>query len=268
VTRPLSLAHLTILEASPPNMVEIAAASGFQAVGLRLRSPRPDVPSPPMIGDTPMRRETCRRLADTGIRVFDIETIVLTPDMTAKSYLPLLDAGAALGAGCAVVVGFDPDEARGTAVLAEIAELSHPLGISLALEFMAYSAVRSLAQAVRIVRNTGAANVGIMLDVLHLQRTGTTAADVSGVEPRLLRAMQLCDGRASVEEREMIEESRSDRAFLGEGEFPLAAWLASVPGDLPLAIEIPAERLRRQGVPPLERARLARRSFDRVFGRH
>jgi len=47
-----------------------------------------------MIGDTPMRRETCRRLAATGIRVLDIETIVLTAETSAHSYLPLLEAGA------------------------------------------------------------------------------------------------------------------------------------------------------------------------------
>ena len=64
----LSLAHLSVLDATPPELVTVAAAAGFRKIGIRL-SATPSVGIPPydMLGDTPVMRETLRRLAATGV---------------------------------------------------------------------------------------------------------------------------------------------------------------------------------------------------------
>src|SRR5688572_23268143 len=44
--RPISLAHLTVLDATPPALVSVAAAAGFRTIGIRLTGP-PRVGTPP-----------------------------------------------------------------------------------------------------------------------------------------------------------------------------------------------------------------------------
>jgi len=68
--RELSLAHLSVLDATPPELVTVAAAAGFRKIGIRLSAtPSVGVPPDDMLGDTPVLRETLARLADTGVSV-------------------------------------------------------------------------------------------------------------------------------------------------------------------------------------------------------
>jgi hypothetical protein len=46
-----SLAHLTVLALPPPEMVGVAARTGYQAVGLRLIEVTPDSPGYPLMDD-------------------------------------------------------------------------------------------------------------------------------------------------------------------------------------------------------------------------
>ena len=64
VAYPLSLAALTVLELSPPDMVSCAKEAGYSHVGLRLIPATDREPTWPIIGDTPLVRELERRLAD------------------------------------------------------------------------------------------------------------------------------------------------------------------------------------------------------------
>jgi sugar phosphate isomerase/epimerase len=125
--------------------------------------------------------------------------------------------------------------------------------------------LNSPRQAVRIVRGAGAATSGVIVDALHLQRTGGTPADVAATEPTLIAGVQLCDGPPTMEADGIVTEARCDRQFLGEGAFPLAQLLAVIPEALPIALEIPAERLRLRGESALERAQRARDSYTRMF---
>ena len=77
--RLLSISHLTVLDAAPPELVTAAADAGFDAVGIRVW-PAADEPAYPMLGDTPMMRETIARLAGTGTHVLDVEVLRLRPD--------------------------------------------------------------------------------------------------------------------------------------------------------------------------------------------
>jgi len=264
-SRPLSLSHLTIGEVPPPDVPAVAAAMGFDSISLRLNSPRSDVPSPPMIGDTAMRRATRRSLSDNGMRLLNIEAVLLRPDTDVSSYAALFESAAYLGAEGALVVGLDADEARLIDRFGSLAELAAPYNVATQLEFMLFSEVKSLSQAVRIVRGAGAASAGVIVDALHLQRTGGTPADVAATEPMLLAGVQLCDGPPMIEDDAILTEARYDRQFLGEGAFPLAQLVAVIPEALPVALEIPAERLRLRGESALQRAQRAHDSFTRLF---
>lgn len=104
-----SLSHLTVLQSAPPRAVEIAARSGYSHLGLRLIPSGPGGIAYPLMTDKAMMRETRMRLADTGMRVFDIESVRLDAAMSAGNYLPFLQTGAELGARTVIASGFDPD---------------------------------------------------------------------------------------------------------------------------------------------------------------
>src|SRR5262245_44388442 len=97
--RELSLAHLTVLDTTPPELVTVAAATGFRKVTIRLYA-TPSVGAPPydMLGDTPLLRETVARLADTGVSVLDVEFLRFEPQIPIGIPEGFLEAGARLGA--------------------------------------------------------------------------------------------------------------------------------------------------------------------------
>ena len=112
MTRSIALAALTVLELSPPDMVSCAAEAGYSHIGLRLIPATPTEVSYATIGDTPIIRATLARLADTGIRCFDVEILRLKPETRVADFLPVLETAARLGARAALIAGNDPDEGR------------------------------------------------------------------------------------------------------------------------------------------------------------
>jgi len=97
--RPISLAHLTVLDTTPPDLVSVAAAAGFKNIGIRLTA-TPSVGGPPYdaLHDGPVLRETLRRLADTGVSVLDTEFLRFEPEHPAGVPEGFLEVSAKLGA--------------------------------------------------------------------------------------------------------------------------------------------------------------------------
>ena len=88
-----SLAHLPVLQCTPPEVVEIAAETGYQFVSLRMTAVTPTEPTYPLMDDREMMKATKARLADTGVRVLDIELARMDPDTEPEAYLSFLEAG-------------------------------------------------------------------------------------------------------------------------------------------------------------------------------
>ena len=189
----LSLSPLTILDASPPEQVSAAAGAGFDGLGIRVW-PAADERIWPMLGDTPTMRDTLAKLSDSGLGVLDVELIFLRPEHRPQDALAVLDAGHRLGARFALVLGYDPDESRLTERFGWLCDEAQQRGIRPGLEFMKYSAVQTLDAAVRVVRRAGHPAGAVLVDALHLQRSGGSPADLAAVPRHLLPYGQLCDG--------------------------------------------------------------------------
>jgi len=91
-----SLAHLTALHLSPPELVDAAAAGGYRYVGLRLTRVAAGDPLYPLATDASLMRETKARLAHTGVEVLDIELARLDPYTPPESLRSVLETGAEL----------------------------------------------------------------------------------------------------------------------------------------------------------------------------
>ena len=100
MSRIYSLAYLTSCALSPTQAVGLAAELGYAHVGLRLLPNAPGARQQHLIDRPEVLRETIAAQRDTGVGVLDLEIIRIGEDFDERRYLPLLEAGAALRAGC------------------------------------------------------------------------------------------------------------------------------------------------------------------------
>jgi sugar phosphate isomerase/epimerase len=148
-----------------------------------------------------------------------------------------------LGNDCADVAGMTPPFAalcrqaaeRGTNVLFEMLP-AH------------FSRAPSLDQVLALTRGSGAANGGIMLDNLHLQRIGIGAEEiVRKLTARDLIGVEINDGTLAMPVK--FQDSVVNKRLLpGDGEFDIAAFLQAlwtVGYDGPIGVEVLNEYIRR-----------------------
>ncbi len=193
--RTVSLDHLTVFELAPPDLVLTASLAGFAHVGMRLDPAAPGEHQHPMIGDTPMRREALVRMHATGTRVFDVGVLRLGKETKIAYFEPVLESAAQLGASHAVVNGDEPDQRLLADLLAQLCELGRAYGLTMNLEFTPWTGVRTLADAIRVVEAVGRPEARVLIDTIHVDRSGGTADDIAATPSALQRARR---GRAAV----------------------------------------------------------------------
>jgi sugar phosphate isomerase/epimerase len=246
MTRPvLGLAHLTALELSPSALVAEAGRAGFNSVGLRFVPATPGGPAYPTRVGTEAHRVLKQILAGEDVRVADIEFIQLTPDIDVRAFAGVFEAASDLGAASITVSGDDHDAARLTALFADLCDLARPFDLRVDLEFMRWRAIGTLPQALAIVRQANKSNGAILVDALHLSRSGGKADNLISIPAEWLRAAQICDAGADVPATEaaIIAEAREGRLPPGEGALPLGELLAALPTDAFLSVEMPMPAL-------------------------
>jgi sugar phosphate isomerase/epimerase len=267
-SRALSLSALTVLELSPPQMVECAAQAGYDFVGLRLLPATDHEVRHDIVGDTPLKRETLARLRDTGIKVLDVEILRLKPDTDVSAFLPMLDTAAELGARYVLVAGNDPDEARTAERLAQLCDLAAPLGLSPSLEPMPWTDVKDITQGARIVKAAARRNTGLIIDPLHFDRAASSTDALRALPREYFGYVQFCDAPAErpADLDTLLYQARCERMIPGEGGLDLAGILRALPGHLPVSIEVPTQQWA-QTTPALARARKLREATLGVLER-
>ena len=247
MTAPLGLAALTVLDTAPLQQVDLAEKHGLDTIGIRLLPAAPGTTAYPLHEDDAALDALVRRLDDSSIEVFDLEIIRLGADFDPKSYVPLLEAGARLGAKAVLVGGDDRDRSRLTDSYARLAELCAQYGIVASLEFMPWTAVPDATTAVEIVSQADGPARSVLVDGLHVGRSSTTLDDLAAIPREWLHYAQMCDGSvpAPTDDAELIRQAREERLVPGSGGIPLADIWATLPAGLPVSIELPNEPLRR-----------------------
>lgn len=262
-----SLAHLTALSLSPPELVEAAADAGYRYVGLRLVQVTPDEPHYPLATDPALMRTTKVRLAATGVEVLDIELARIGPDANPRDYLRFLEAGAELGARHVITQLPDPDVSRKTDRFAQLCEMARPFGLTIDLEFPSWTETPDLATAARVLRAADQPNMGMLVDLLHFARSGSSVADLRELPAGWFHFAHVCDAPAEPPDDQdgIIHAARFERLFPGEGGLDVRGILAALPSGIPYALEIPhATRVAQVGAK--EHARLARVAASRHIG--
>ena len=259
----VSLDHLTLFDLTPPQLVAVAGASGFSHIGLRLHpAAPPGERQHPMLGDSPMRRETLARMQDTGVSVFDFGVFRLKQGMDPAAFEAALDSAAVLGAREAVVNGDEPDPQVLADLLHRLCELGRRYGIRMNLEPTPWTGIPTLSAAVAVIQRCGHPNARLMIDTIHVDRSGGTLADLAAVPSSLIDYVQVCDavGPRPADFETMIYQARNERAYPGEGDLDLVGMLSVLPVGVALSLEAPVKSLA-QRLSPLQRAQRASQSM-------
>nr|WP_255476534.1 MULTISPECIES: sugar phosphate isomerase/epimerase [unclassified Novosphingobium] len=164
----------------------------------------------------------------------------------------LLDAAEALGAGHIKVsdlasegIGLDQMTEEFATLCAQAAER----GTSILFEMLpaAFSSLPSLDQVLSLTRGAGAANGGIMLDNLHIHRTGTPLSDIATkLTPSDLIGVEINDGTWA-QPVDFLDSVIHRRLLPGDGEldingFMQAVWQTGFDG--PVGVEVMNEYCR------------------------
>ena len=238
---PFSLAHLTMLGVPPPQLVETAARAGYQFVSLRpIPVGAPNEPLYPLGTDRALLARTKAAMAATGVGLLDIEVARIIKEATPRSYLPALEAAAELGGRHVLSSAWCDDRPYILAFFSELCDLAQPFGLTVDLEFVTWSGVRTLDEAVEVVREARRPNAGIVVDTLHFDRCHAELEKLGSLPLEWFHFAQISDAPASysTEREELIRIGRAERLYLGEGGIDVASILGRLP-RVPLSIEIP-----------------------------
>ena len=244
MSRMLSLAHLTAIDLAPPQLIRSAAAAGFDAVGLRLIRVTDTSPGYPLMTDRAMMQATKAAMNETGLKVHDIEFVKIDPEIEIAALDAFLDAGAELGAHQVVSAPYDPDLNRLVDHLGALAEMASKRGLGISVEFFPWTTVPNLAAAIDVVNHAGP-NIGILVDSLHFDRSGSSLRQLASVPHDRLHFAHICDApvHPPYSKDDLLHTARAERLPPGEGQIDLSGFIAALPPDLPLGVEVPMNGL-------------------------
>jgi sugar phosphate isomerase/epimerase len=236
---PISLASGVVPEFGPVDTIEAARAGGFDMVGLWVD---------PLEWTPAHTRDARAALAATGLPMLDVEVIWLKPGVPLDEHRKVIDVGAELGAANVLCVSSDTDHARTATQLADLCRHAEGSGIRVALEFGIFTEVKTLAAALAVLDRIDHPLKALLIDPIHVDRSGSSIVDIAKVDPALLPYAQFCDAPAErpdpADFDAVIRDAIDLREQCGEGALPLAALYEALPPGIPLAIELRSAALR------------------------
>jgi sugar phosphate isomerase/epimerase len=247
---PLSLHQLTVLDASPIDLIRIAGRLGCDHVCLFTNVPEQARHIYPAAAraDVPALAET---LAASGVSLYNLEVFPLDRDGEVERFEAGLQIGSDLGAKRATAHIHSANEEEAVMRFSAFADLAASYGVIAGLEFNAFSAVKDVAAAARIVRAAGMGSV--VLDTLHLVRSGGSERDVAEIAD-LVGYCQLSDGSMKIDEDKRWREAVAERMIPGEGEFDLARLVRPLRPGTVIEVEVPQKSATASGASAEERA--------------
>jgi len=126
----------------------------------------------------------------------------------------------------------------------DLCDQASEAGLLVHLEFMPFTVVNDLDTALRVLDASGREEAGIMLDVWHFVRSGSSRATLAKEAKRVL-AVQLDDCPAQAEAN-LIDETLHRRLMPGEGDADVAGLIRTLDEGgctAPLGVEVFAEEL-------------------------
>ena len=251
----LSIEPLSVMGLPPVDYVDLAADLGLRYVAITLSAMPNPYGYPPfsLRDDLALRRETLAALRDRGVTVSLGDGFVLRPGMDMRDLAGDVAVMAELGAQRVNTVSFDPDLNRSVEQFGVLAEMAAESGMETTLEFSTGLTVADLPTALAAVRAVGRPDFRLLIDTMHLVRSGSGPADVAALDPDLIGYVQLSDVPLVPTIPDYMEEACFERMVPGTGELPLLEILAALPRHLVIGLEVPLRSQADAGIGPHER---------------
>lgn len=236
-----SLAQLTVLHASPVEMVKIAANCGYDYVSMRqIYMGLPGEPDYDLSKNKEMMDKTEKLMKETGIKLLDIELARIFDGMDVNSYERAMETAVRLGGRHVLSSIWTDDKEYYLEQFAKLCDLAKEYGLTVELEYVPIAAVKNLEQAVEVLNTVKRNNAGIMIDIHHFQRAGDDVKDLLEVPREWFRFAHLCDACSEIpiEIEEMTRILREERDYVGQGGIGVDEILKAMP-RIPYSIESP-----------------------------
>jgi sugar phosphate isomerase/epimerase len=245
--RPISLAAGVLPEFRPLGMAEAAVDAGFDYAGLWVET---DSWTPAVTRSV--------RTALGGLPVLDVEFIRIAAGDLGDGPRRLIEIGAELGAAHVLMISSDPDLDATADKVARLAGYAAEHGLRACLEFGVFTAVKSLGAALEVLARADD-EAGLLLDPIHVDRSGAAMADLAAAPANLITYAQFCDAPAErpdpADMPAVIADALDLRRLPGEGALDLSGFLSAIP-NVPLSIELRSKALREAAPDARQRARI------------
>ena len=252
----LGIEVLCVFGMPPAAFVELAAELGCRHISLGLE-PMPENPHGyprwSLRDDPALRRALVAALEDRQVSIALGEGYVLRPGLDIRNQAADLALMAELGVKCVNAVTIDPDLSRNEDQYGAFAELAAADGMAASIEFMPGLPVGNLAAAVAVINQVRRPNFRLLVDCMHLMRSGGSAAELAALDPAMIGHIQLCDAPLKADMSRYATEAKCERMVPGTGELPLADILSSLPRDVVVSLEVPMLAKAAAGIGPKER---------------
>jgi sugar phosphate isomerase/epimerase len=265
----LGIEHLSVFGLPPVEFVELAADLGcrYIATGLTAFPFNPHGYAPfSLRDDAPLRRDMCAAMRDRGVSISLGEGITIRPGREITEGASDLDIMKELGIGRVNTVSLDPDRSRTFDQLGLLADMAQSREMEVTLEFVPGLVIGDLDQALAALRHVGRPHCRLLVDTMHLVRSGSGAEDLAVLDPALIGYVQLCDVPLEPLIANYGEEAMFERMVPGEGELPLRAIMDAVPDDSIVGLEVPLRAAAEAGELPQSRLRRCVDGARRVLG--
>jgi sugar phosphate isomerase/epimerase len=253
----LGIENISVFGLPPVEFVNLAADLGCRYISTGLEPIEYNPHGYPRFSlrqNKALRREMVAAMRHRGVSISLGEGFTIRPGLdVCEQRAADLDVMCELGVKRINTVSMDPDRARTFDQLAALVEIAAAAGVEVTTELAPGLTVADLPTALAAVRHVGRPNFRLLIDTMHLVRSGSGATDLAAIDPHLIGYIQLSDAPLAARYSTYFEEAMFERMAPTTGELPLLEVLRALPRDLPVGIEVPLRSQAEAGLGPRER---------------
>lgn len=242
--RKFSLAHLTVLDCAPPEMIYIANMAGYDYVSLRIITMGLSGENNYNLAkDKKLLKQTKRALHKTAIKIHDIELAKIDEETDIQEYEPAFKVAQELGVKNVISSIWTSNRNLYLEKFSELCDLADKYDLTVNLEFVTWAEIKDLEEAKEVLEIVDKENTAILIDTLHFHRSKVKPAELDEIPDKWLKFVHLCDGPAEIPDWDdteaLLKTGRDNRLYPGEGEIDLAAIIDKLPDNIVFSIELP-----------------------------
>jgi sugar phosphate isomerase/epimerase len=242
----------------PVDFLHLAADLGCRYISTGMTGfPLPQLGQPEfsLKDDQLLRRQILAAMGESGVSIALGDGLLILPGVDIGDRAADLDIMAELRVPLVNSVSLDPDRERTFDQLAVLTELAAERGMKTTTEPAPGTTISDITVGVAARKHVGRADFQLLIDTMHLVRSGFGAADLGNLGADAIGYAQLSDTTLSPRMDNYMQEATFERMVPGEGELPLQDIVDALPPDIVIGLEVPRLSLAEAGVSHLDRVR-------------